>query len=115
MNFSRDLWIDDERNTSQVFPWDCEIGSTFETHGSMDSNQSFDNHSVSLESKNYEFESRSKLRHPNYQQIIDMYNARQENERVKSSFSMSQMSLDHDAYYKILITKKDDKIEENDG
>lgn len=121
MNFSREFWLDDERNTSQVFPWDSEVsgldGKAKATHGCivqriLRPNLYTKDSWVSIESKNYEFESRVQIYRSNYRHLANEYLDHHEetiaNKNVDKNMLLSYISLDHDQYYKILTTPKEE-------
>lgn len=110
-SFGRDTWVDDERNISQVYPWDC-LNRENNIH-EMRQQDTF-------VSKNFEFESRTPF-HQNDNAlhfIRDTVNLKEFHLGQKINILLkpiSQLSNDLDTCYKNLIYRgQDEELEEND-
>jgi len=123
MNFSREFWIDDERNLSQVFPWDSDSDSDSDVISNSDScsdshsNSCYPKHPkhskhpihpshsyYSIQSKNYEFESRFRCKKMSYWEVADHFLRLYMDQRDQMKKTLSKLSLDHDSFYKNIIT-----------
>jgi len=112
MNFSREFWIDDERNLSQVFPWDSDSDSDSDSdvisNSDSHSNSCHPKHSqhsyYSIQSKNYEFESRFRCKKMSYWDVADHFLRLYMDQRDQMKKTLSKLSLDHDSFYKNIIT-----------
>lgn len=113
---SRFDWVDDERNVSQVFLWDCHNSNGCRTKTIFDGSESnYNTQWRSMVSKNYEFESRFRgiSSNMNMKSGVAEYE-RQINKKVDDLIPVSQLSDELALCFERLTRPKKDIFEEFD-